>query len=244
MVKMYKGFNKDMTCRGFQFEEGKTYETDRAELCSTGFHACERPLDVLNYYSPATSEYHEVEMDDVSPETGDDSKRVAKKITIGAKLNIRNLVDAQIQFVKEHCTNENNAEPGKPATAGFRGAATAGFRGAATAGSYGAATAGSYGAATAGDSGAATAGDSGAATAGDSGAATSKGSSAVGDNGLAVARGNNCKVKGGIGSILVIAEENDDNCDIKWWASAVVDGEKIKPDTWYKLEDGELVEAE
>ena len=244
-MKMYKGFNKDMTCRGYKYEEGKTYETEAASLCNTGFHACERPLDVFGYYSPAESEYHVVEMDEVSDEkSSDDTKRVAKKITIGAKLSIRNLVDAQIQYVREHCTNENNAEEGKPATAGFRGAATAGSYGAATAGDSGAATAGFCGAATAGSYGAATAGDRGAATAGDSGAATSKGKSCVGKNGLAVARGNSCMVKGGLGSILVIAEEKEDDCDIAYWKSVIVDGEKIKADVWYCLKNGELVEAE
>ena len=129
------------------------------------------------------------------------------------------------------------------ATAGDSGAATAGSYGAATAGSYGAATAGYRGAATAGDSGAATAGDSGAATAGDSGAATSRGASSVGENGLAVARGNGVKVKGGMGAILVIAEEEEENFEIKSWKAVVVDGINIKPDTWYKIVDGKLEEV-
>lgn len=51
-------------------------------------------------------------------------------------------------------------------------------------------------------------------------------------------------VSGGIGTILVIARENSSNCDIAEWKAAVVDGEKIKADTWYKLENGEFVEAE
>ena len=97
--------------------------------------------------------------------------------------------------------------------------------------------------ATAGDYGAATAGDYGAATAGDSGAATSRGASEVGKNGLAVARGNNVKVKGGIGSILVIAEENADDYDIADWKAVIVDGENVKADTWYCLKDGELCEV-
>ena len=130
------------------------------------------------------------------------------------------------------------------ATAGNYGAATAGDRGAATAGDSGAATAGNYGAATAGDSGAATAGNCGAATAGYRGAATSRGKSASGKNGLSVARGNDVRVKGGLGAILVIAEEKTDNYDIVDWKAVVVDGEKIKADTWYKLENGELVEVE
>ena len=130
------------------------------------------------------------------------------------------------------------------ATAGECGAATAGYRGAATAGNRGAATAGNLGAATAGNLGAATAGECGAATAGEYGAATSRGKSASGKNGLSVARGNDVRVKGGLGAILVMAEEEKDNYDIREWKAVVVDGEKIKPDTWYKLSDGELVEVE
>lgn len=90
----------------------------------------------------------------------------------------------------------------------------------------------------------ATAGECGAATAGNLGAATSRGKSASGKNGLSVARGNDVRVKGGLGAILVIAEEEKDNYDIREWKAVVVDGEKIKPDTWYKLSDGELVEVE
>ena len=90
----------------------------------------------------------------------------------------------------------------------------------------------------------ATAGYRGAATAGNCGAATSRGKSASGKNGISVARGNNVRVKGGIGAILVIAEEKTDNYDIVDWKAVVVDGEKIKANTWYKLENGELVEVE
>ena len=241
----FKGFGKDMKCNGFQYKEGKTFETDKAKLCSSGFHACERPLDVFGYYPPADSVYHEVKLDEVSDErSSDDTKIVGKRIKIGARLSIRELVNAQIEYVREHCTNENNADAGKPATAGFRGAATAGDSGAATAGDSGAATAGFRGAATAGDSGAATAGDSGAATAGNYGAATSRGKSSVGENGIACARGNGCMVRGGIGAILVIGEENKYDCDIRFWKAVQVDGETIKADTWYKLQNGELVEAE
>ncbi len=314
-VKAYKGFNKNMTCRGFQFKEGETYEEDKAELCETGFHACERPLDVLGYYPPGSSVYHAVELEDVSEERSDDSKIVGKRIKIGAALSIRDLVHAHVEFVREHCTNETNAEPGKPATAGDRGAATAGKYGAATAGKYGAATAGEYGAATAGKygaatagdrgaatagyagaatagdrgaatageygaatageygaatagyagaatageygaatagyagaatagyAGAATAGDRGAATAGEYGAATSRGSSSVGDNGIACARGNGCKVRGGIGAVLLIAEENERSYGLASWKAVVVDGETVKADTWYTLCDGKLVEV-
>ena len=106
-MKAYKGFNADLTCREFQYREGETYETDKAILCDSGFHACERPLDVFKYYEPAKSVYHEVEIEDVSDECKDDSKVCGKKITIGAKLSIGDLVKAQIEYTKQHCTTEH-----------------------------------------------------------------------------------------------------------------------------------------
>ena len=98
----YKGFNKDMTCRGFQFKEGETYEEKKAELCKSGFHACERPLDVFNYYAPGQSVFHEVELDDVSSEReSGDTKVCAKKIKVGARIGVRGLVNAHVEFLKE-----------------------------------------------------------------------------------------------------------------------------------------------
>ena len=226
VIKAYKGFNKNMTCRDFQYEKGKEYETEKAEACECGFHASEYPLDVFRYYPPGTSVYHEVEQSGELDRTESD-KVASTKIKIGARIDIAGIVKAAISYIKERITNENNAEPGKIATAGDSGAATAG----------------SYGAATAGDSGAATAGDSGAATACDSGAATSRGKSSSGENGLSVARGNGVKVKGGIGALLVIAEEKEDSYDIKDWLAVVVDGVNVKADTWYELKDGELIEC-
>ena len=256
-MKSYKGFNQDMTCRGKQYEEGKTYTETEVDCCHKGMHACEYPLDCFKHYDPATSVYHEVEQDGKLSRDSEDSKVASSVLKVGARLDIPGLVQAAIEYTKSRCTTEHT-DP-KMATAGDRGAATAGNYGAATAGNYGAATAGYHGAATAGyrgaatagyhgaatagDSGAATAGDSGAATAGDSGAATSRGKSASGKNGLSVARGNGCMVKGGIGAILVIAEESQNTYDVESWKAVIVDGKKIKADTWYKLDNGELVEV-
>ena len=243
-LKTYKAFDKDLSCRGFKYEVGKEYEeTGDIKACDKGFHACPYPLDVFGYYAPAGSRFCEVEQSGKIDDSESD-KVCSSKIRIGAELDIRGLVKAAVSFVKERCTNECNAEPGKPATAGYRGAATAGYRGAATAGYSGAATAGNYGAATAGDYGAATAGYRGAATAGDYGAATARGKASTGSNGLSVARGNNVRVKGGIGSILVIAEEKENTHDIVDWKAVLVDGEVVKADTWYRLENGELVEVD
>ena len=236
----YKGFDKDLKCRGFQYEIGKEYECAAAVACETGFHACERPLDVFSYYPPASSRYCEVEQSGETSASSDDSKVASTKIKIGAEIGIPGLVKAQIEYVKAHTTTEHT-DP-KAATAGNRGAATAGNRGAATAGYRGAATAGDWGAATAGNSGAATAGNRGAATAGDWGYALSGGNSACGKNGVAVVRGADPKAKGGIGAVLVLVKTDDDG-EIKILKTAKVDGEKIKADTWYAVKGNRLAEV-
>ena len=323
-MKAYKGFNKDMTCRGYKYDEGKEYEaTGDIKCCENGFHACEDPLDCFNYYAPGQSVYHEVEQSgEISRNNDGDSKVASSKIKIGARLDIAKIVRLHFDFVKSRTTFENTdpkqasagaydaasageygaasagwkgaasageygvasagvygaASAGRKgaasaglygaASAGECGAASAGEYGAASAGEYGAASAGAYGAASAGEYGAASAGECGAASAGlygaasagrkgaasaglygaasagECGAAVSKGSAAVGEYGIACVRGNGCRVKGGIGAILVIVEESKNDYQIMEWKAFVVDGAKIKADTWYCLKDGELEECE
>lgn len=121
-MKGYKGFDKNMKCRGFQYQEGESYHDETAELCESGFHACEMPLDVLKYYAPGDgSIYREVELDEVSQEKwSDDTKICAKTIKIGAEIGIPGLVKAQIEYIKRQTTEE----PAASAT-GDRGAASA-----------------------------------------------------------------------------------------------------------------------
>ena len=295
----YKGFDKDLKCKGFQYNVGETYEHDGpVKACESGFHACERPLDVFTYYPPAGSRFCAVEQSGEISRDSSDSKAACSKIKIGAEVGIPGLVKAQIEYVKAHTTTEytdpekatagarGSATAGDSgaatagyrgvatagdsgaatagdsgaATAGYRGAATAGdcgaatagdcgaatagYRGAATAGDYGVATAGNSGAATAGYRGAATAGDCGSATAGDSGAATARGAVSVGENSAGLARGNNVKIKGGLGAVLVIVEEFQYDYNISDWKAVVVDGDVIKADTWYCLKNGQLVQVE
>ena len=201
-IKAYKAFDKDLSCRGFKYEVGKEYEeTGDIKACEKGFHACPYPLDVFGYYAPAGSRFCEVEQNGKIDDSESD-KVCSSKIRIGAELDIRGLVKAAVSYVKERCTNECNAEPGKAATAGDSGAATAGDRGAATAGDSGAATAGDSGAATAGDCGAATAGDCGAATAGNYGAATAgySGAATAGNYGAATAGNSGAATAGDSGT--------------------------------------------
>ena len=102
-MKAYKGFNKDMTCRGFQFEEDKTYHEENADLCHSGFHACENPLDCFGYYAPGQSVFHEVELDDVSDQRGDDSKICGKTIKIGAELDVAKICKLHFVIFKGKC---------------------------------------------------------------------------------------------------------------------------------------------
>lgn len=84
----YKGFNRDMTCKGFRYEEGKEYETDIADACHAGFHACEYPLDCFSYYSPNSSEYHIVKQSGELSKHNNDTKVASTKIKIGAKFQL------------------------------------------------------------------------------------------------------------------------------------------------------------
>lgn len=127
-MKCFKGFDKDLRCRDFQYEIGKEYETEWAEICEEGFHACEFPLDVLRYYNPADSRFCEVELD-ANEQTRDDSKRVGKKIKIDAEIGLSGLVKAGVKFILEKADFEN----AKATNTGNQSAATnTGDRSAAT----------------------------------------------------------------------------------------------------------------
>ena len=255
----YKGMNSKMQCRGMQYEVGKEFSVDGdIECCGNGLHACERPLDVFGYYAPGTgSRYFRVEQSGEMARDDNDSKVASGKMRVDAEIGIPGLVKAHIEYIKAHTTTEHT-DPKRAtagdcgaatagdcgaATAGYSGAATAGDFGAATAGYSGAATAGNRGAATAGNRGAATAGDCGAATAGDFGAATSRGSASVGTNGIACARGDAPMARGGIGAVLVLVKEPLGRYNIAHWKAVEVDGKTVKADTWYRLKNGELMEA-
>ena len=204
VVKSYKGFNKDMTCRGFQYKEGKEYETSKAVVCNEGFHACEHPLVCLDYYPPNTSIYHKVEQtgEFSSVFCGRDSKIASTKIKIGAKLSIAGLVQAAIDFTKSKTvtTQDVTEDYGVSSATGDSGVSSAtGYYGASSAtGDYGASSATGYkGASSAtGICGASSAtGDKGASSAtGYCGASSATGdsgvSSATGDSGVSSATGS------------------------------------------------------
>ena len=245
IIKSFKGFNKDMTCRGFQYEEGKEYETDKAVACEEGFHACEYPLDCLSYYNPAESVYHEVEQSGDISRDSDDTKIASTKIKIGASISIAGLVKMAIEYTTARIdkTKKSDERCGASSATGDKGASSA-------TGDYGASSATGY-------KGASSAtGDYGASSAtGNCGASSATGYHSLAEAGdkesIAVAWGYKSRAKGVLGSYLVFAdwEGNEDNywTQSEWTLKGAkmvqVDGEIIKPDTLYMINNGEIVEV-
>ena len=218
VIKAYKGFNKDMTCRGFQYEEGKDYETNSVKVCKKGFHACEYPLDVFRYYEPSKSVFHEVELDGDIDKDIDNTKVSSTKIHIGARLDIVGLVNASIDYVKSKCAKENNSTGDRSANSAT--------------GDWSANSATGYGSAN--------------SSTGYGSANVSTGSNCInesnGEAGISVCWGSDSKAKGEIGNYLVLSEWKDGiliNAKMR-----KVDGKHIKANTLYMLKDGKFVEVE
>ena len=229
-MKCYKGFDKDLKCRGFQYEIGKEYEENTADICHKGFHACENPMDVFGYYNPADSRYCEVDLD-TNEQTGEDSKRVGKKIKIETEIGLSGLIQAGVKFILEKV----DFKSAKESNTGNRSAATnTGDRSAATnTGNRSAATNTGY------QSAATNTGDQSAATnTGDRSAATVGGAESI-----AVVTGYGSKAKGAVGCWLVLTER-DEKMHILGVQAVCVDGETIKADTFYMLKNGAIIEVD
>ena len=283
---VYKGTDKDMKCRGFQFELGKEYEEAEAKLCDKGFHGCEYPLDVFAHYAPADSRFFVADLDGVTDEMeSDDTKRVGTKIKLRAEIGIPGIVKAAVEYIKEKAESSDNQTGDCSAatnTGDWSAATNTGYRSAATnTGNWSAATnTGNRSAATntgyrsaatnTGDRSAATntgnrsaatntgyrsaatnTGDCSAATnTGDCSAATNTGyrsaATVEGKESIAIVTGIDSKASGAIGCWLVLTERdgwNGETYPIKEVRAVKVDGETIKPGVFYKLQNGEVVEA-
>ena len=214
-IVAYKGFERDMTCRGFQFEVGKTYEHEgNVVACESGFHACEYPLHALRYYKPASSVYAVVQQAGALERHVDDSKIASSKITVTAQIDIAGLVKAAIKYTMDRCTPAKGASSDAAHDAVQ---ATAPNKSCAASGDYGAATASGY---------------CGAATAsGYCGAAT-----ASGNSGAATASGRNGKARGKDGCALFLVRRDSD-FRITHAKALIVGQDDIKPDTFYRLDE-------
>ena len=252
-IKGYKGFDKDLKCRDFQYEVGKTYETDYAKTCKHGFHFCENPFDVFGYYPPCDSNglnrfcevegYGEIDKDD-------DSKIACSKIKIGTEIKLDGLIKAGVKFIldKVKWKECNTGDLSAATNTGDQSVAT-------NTGDLSVATnTGNQSVATnTGDLSAATnTGDQSVATnTGNRSAATNTGDQSVatvnGKDSIAIVTGKNSKAKGSLGCWIVLTERGEWNgetypiLDVKAFK---VDGVKIKADIYYMLVEGELKEVE
>ena len=218
VIKSYKGFNRDLTCRGKQYEVGKEYEEDRAQSCECGMHACEYPLDCFSYYDPAHSVYYEVEQSGDLSRRGDDSKVTSTKMKIGAEINIAGMVKASINYIRERIKEEKGSDDdyGASSATGNCGASSA-------TGDYGASSATGYkGASSAKDP------ESIAIAWGYKGRVSGvKGSFLV----LADWEGDESEYW------------KPDTWKLKGAKMVRVDGEHIKENTWYTMRNGKIVEV-
>ena len=266
----YKGTDKDMKCHGgFQYELEKTYTDDGAIRCGNkGFHSCEVPMDVLTYFRPSEwRRFFSCEADGRIDRCDEDSKIASSELTLKAEIGLVGLIKAQIEYVKKIAKqNFAQGDSGHAAAQGDRGhaaaqgdsghAAAQGYSGHAAAQGYSghAAAQGNWGhAAAQGNWGhAAAQGDRGhAAAQGYGGHAAAQGYSGHaevhGENSIAASFGiDGTAMAEKVGSWLTVYEweEIDGEWEIKDGKCVRVDGEKIKPNVWYKLENGEFVEVE
>ncbi|MDN0030768.1 DUF7666 domain-containing protein [Serratia marcescens] len=249
-ITTYKGFKQDLTCRGFQFEMGKTFEhKGKVEACSGGFHSCEYPLDCFSYYPPAGSRYAEtIATGEVSREDGGDSKIASAAITIKAEISMHQMVTRAIEWIwskvdrsleqtntGDYSAASNTGDYSAASNTGYQSAASnTGYQSAASNTGYQSAASN-----TGNRSAASNTGDySAASNTGDYSAAEVSGSHSV-----AAAFGIEGKARASENSALVLCYRNDEGELVHIRASKV--GENgIKPDVWYQLdEDGEFTEV-
>ena len=207
LIHAYKGFDKDLKCRGFQYEVGKDYEQDgNIKCCEKGFHACEFPLEVFNYYAPGgNSRYCTVTQSGEMDKNDGGSKVASSKIHIETEIGLGGIIKAGVKFILDKV----NWKDKKASDTGNHSAAT---------------------------------------NTGDHSVAVNVGRSSTakvsGKDSIAIVTGSNSKAAGALGDWIVLTERDELNKDsLKEVKAFKVDGEKIQPNTFYKLVDEEAVEA-
>ena len=227
-IRGFKAYNKGMKCMDFQYEEGEIYELKtKPSLCESGFHFCENPLDVLDYYNLCDSEFSTIEsLGDIDKRAGE-NKVSTNKIKIGFKLDFKAFVETSVEFIKSKTKIEDSAQmassgdSAQMASSGYYAQMECSGDSAKMASSgYSAhmASSGDY---------------AQMASSGDYAQMALNGSDSVGSN---ISR--NGKIKGKIGSWVTLAEyKNNKPLCVK---SAQIDGKVLKADTWYTLKNGEF----
>ena len=245
----YKGFDKNLKCRDFQYEVGKEYEMDGdIKCCERGFHACESPLEVFDHYDMLNSRFAEVEQSGEIDKEEDTTKVCSSKIKIKAELNLADIVNLGVEWIKDVTSpsklkketdlNDNGGYSAQIGSSGY---------------SVQIGSSGNY--AKIGSSGySVQIGSSGKyAQIGSSGYSAQIGSSgysakieSTGNHSVVMAAGRDSIAKAKIGSWITLAEW--DCINGVWIPICVkteqVDGGRIKADTFYKLVNGEFKEVE
>ena len=219
-IKGFKGFDKDLKCRGFQYEVGKDYTQGGViHCCESGFHFCEDPLKVFEYYKPSSSRYCEVEGDGETNQDG--GKVVVSHIHIGEEIGLNEMVDAAVELILEKAKRNEALATN---TGNCSAATNTGYCSAAT-------NTGNYSAAT---------------STGDCSAAMNTGNYSVatisGKDSVAIVTGKGCKAAGALGCWMVLTERDED-MHIVGMETVRVDGERIKANVYYTLKNGEIIEA-
>ena len=224
VIKSYKGFDKDMQCRGFQYEVGKEYNMNGGiKCCNRGFHACKSPLEVWDYYDMLKSRFAEVEQSGKIDEEEKSTKVCSSHIKIKAELKLADIINIGVEWLKDITS------PSKVKTGGYLNDNGDKEKQIGSSGDY--AQIGSSG-----DS--AKIGSSGYSAKIDS----------TGEDSVIMCVGNNSKAKAKIGSWITLAEwewSDEKNRNVPVCVKTeYVDGESIKADTWYLLKDGKFVEVD
>ena len=218
-TKGYKIFEKDMTCRGKQYAENSEFIEDKAEMCGCGMHFCQNPMDVLNFYDLLDGECNirpiaEVQGEDVKTEN---IKSVTKRLKIGARLSFDGWIKACFDFLFEKTETSHESY-------GDIQSSDDNYAQLAASGDY-----------------------AQLAASGDSAKLAASGYyarlAASGEHSIVCAIGYKAIAKASIGSWITLAEF-DNRGIVKLVKTEQVDGERIKADTFYKLEDGKFVEVE
>ena len=232
VIKSYKAFDKNMQCRGFQYEVGKEYEIDgEIKCCDRGFHACKSPMEVWGHYDMLSSRFAEVEQSGKIDEEGNSTKVCSSRIKIKAELKLEDIIKVGVEWMKDITSptkvktdiakNDNGGDYAKIGSSGdYAQIGSSGY----------------------------------SAKIGSSGDYAQIGSSgdyakidSTGEDSIIMCAGSGSRVKAKLGSWITLAEwkwsdEKNRNVPI-CVKTEYVDGNNVKDDTWYQLKNGEFVEV-
>ena len=250
VITSYKAFDKNMQCRGFQYEVGKEYNMDgEIKCCNRGFHACESPMEVWDYYDMLSSRYAEVEQSGKIEKEENSTKVCSSRIKIKAELKLADIINIGVEWLKDITSPSKVKTDGELNGNGDRRKQIGSSGDSAKIGSSG------YSAKIGSSGDYAKIGSSGDSakigSSGDSAQIGSSGDSAkidsTGEDSVIMCAGNSSIAKAKVGSWITLAEwkwSDEKKRDVPVCVKTeYVDGENIKADTWYQLINGKFVEV-